>query len=297
MTSPHRQFHRLAWLAVLLALGVIVFGAFVRLSNAGLSCPDWPTCYGRATWPQHDEAVDHAATAIRAVESHKAWREQFHRHIAATLGLMVLGLAVLAARARRHGLATVLGASALVAISIPLYMRQHYTEAAVLAGVAEALLLMAAWRWSNTDFARVATLTLAVIIFQAMLGMWTVTWLLKPVVVMAHLVGGLTTFSLLVWMACRATECPIRCTQVRPKLRRLLIIGLLWSASRSRSAAGSRPTTRRWPAARISRSASGQWWPPPTSAKASCYGAGSASTTKAACSTTRHASRSSWRIA
>ncbi|MCI1711793.1 MAG: COX15/CtaA family protein [Chiayiivirga sp.] len=228
MTSPHRQFHRLAWLAVLLALGVIVFGAFVRLSNAGLSCPDWPTCYGRATWPQHDEAVDHAATAIRAVESHKAWREQFHRHIAATLGLMVLGLAVLAARARRHGLATVLGASALVAISIPLYMRQHYTEAAVLAGVAEALLLMAAWRWSNTDFARVATLTLAVIIFQAMLGMWTVTWLLKPVVVMSHLVGGLTTFSLLVWMACRASPnaaLPVHAS-LHPKLRRMLIAGI-----------------------------------------------------------------------
>lgn len=228
MTSPYRQFHRLAWLAVLLALGVIVFGAFVRLSNAGLSCPDWPTCYGRATWPQHDEAVDHAATAIRAVESHKAWREQFHRHIAATLGLMVLGLALLAARARRHGLATVLGASALVAISIPLYMRQHYTEAAVLAGVAEAFLLMAAWRWSNSDFARVATLTLAVIIFQAMLGMWTVTWLLKPVVVMAHLVGGLTTFSLLVWMACRAS--PNAALPVHPslhsKLRRMLIAGI-----------------------------------------------------------------------
>jgi cytochrome c oxidase assembly protein subunit 15 len=49
----HRNFHRLAWLAVVLALGVIVFGSFVRLSNAGLSCPDWPTCYGRAAWPQH----------------------------------------------------------------------------------------------------------------------------------------------------------------------------------------------------------------------------------------------------
>ena len=52
-----RHFHRLAWLAVALAFGVIVFGAFVRLSNAGLSCPDWPTCYGRAAWPQHAHEV------------------------------------------------------------------------------------------------------------------------------------------------------------------------------------------------------------------------------------------------
>ena len=47
-STTHRHLHRLAWLACALALCVIVFGAFVRLSNAGLSCPDWPTCYGRA---------------------------------------------------------------------------------------------------------------------------------------------------------------------------------------------------------------------------------------------------------
>ena len=42
---------KLAALAALFALMTAVFGAFVRLSNAGLSCPDWPTCYGRITWP------------------------------------------------------------------------------------------------------------------------------------------------------------------------------------------------------------------------------------------------------
>ena len=64
----YRHFHRIAWLAVALATCVIVFGAFVRLSNAGLSCPDWPTCYGKAAWPTHaDQIVDHAATAIRPV--------------------------------------------------------------------------------------------------------------------------------------------------------------------------------------------------------------------------------------
>ena len=93
--AVYRHFHRLAWLAVALAFGVIVFGAFVRLSNAGLSCPDWPTCYGRAAWPTAaQQVVDHAATAIRPVEVHKAWREQFHRMIAGTLGVLVLGLAL-----------------------------------------------------------------------------------------------------------------------------------------------------------------------------------------------------------
>ena len=62
----YRHFHRIAWLAVALASCVIVFGAFVRLSNAGLSCPDWPTCYGKAAWPTHaEQIVDHIATEIR----------------------------------------------------------------------------------------------------------------------------------------------------------------------------------------------------------------------------------------
>lgn len=231
MSPRYRHFHRIAWLAVALALGVIVFGAFVRLSNAGLSCPDWPTCYGRAAWPTAaHEAAEHAATAIRPVEPDKAWREQFHRMIAGTLGVLVLTLAVLAARRRRHGVAQVLAAAALVAISIPLYMRAQYVAASVLAAAGEVILFAAALRWSNRDLARVAAITLAVIVMQALLGMWTVTWLLKPIVVMGHLLGGLLTFSLLVWMAWRATDLPIRLADARA-LRRLLVLGLVLLAT------------------------------------------------------------------
>ncbi|MGX5729308.1 COX15/CtaA family protein [Pseudoxanthomonas beigongshangi] len=223
----YRHFHRIAWLAVGLALCVIIFGAFVRLSNAGLSCPDWPTCYGRATWPQSThEVVDHAASAIRPFETHKAWREQVHRHIAATLGMLVLILSLLAARRRRFGIATILLASAFVATAIPLYMHGEHVAASVLAIIGEAVLLFAALRWSNLDLARVSVLTLAVIIFQALLGMWTVTWLLKPIVVMGHLLGGLTTFALLVWMAWRATDQPIRLGDAL-SLRRWVIGGLI----------------------------------------------------------------------
>jgi cytochrome c oxidase assembly protein subunit 15 len=221
-----RTFRRIAWFAVALALCVIVFGAFVRLSNAGLSCPDWPTCYGRAAWPtQADEQAEQALTAIRAIEPHKAWREQFHRMIAGGLGVLVLALALIAARRRKHGIAQVLAAAMLVAVSIPLYMRAEYLLASVLAGAGEAILLFAALRWNNVGLSRVSALTLAVIVFQALLGMWTVTWLLKPVVVMAHLLGGLTTFSLLVWIAWRATDRPIHLADA--KRLRWLIAGAL----------------------------------------------------------------------
>lgn len=204
--SPHRHFHRLAWAAVTLALCVSVFGAFVRLSDAGLGCPDWPTCYGKATWPAAEATIAAANERFeRPVEVDKAWREQVHRHVAALLGFMVLGLAALAARRRRFGLATVFGASALVAIAIPLYMQEWYVASTLLVIVAELALVAFAVRSREADFSRIATVTLAVIIVQAMLGMWTVTWLLKPIVVMAHLLGGLTMVSLLTWMAWRAT--------------------------------------------------------------------------------------------
>lgn len=224
--AVYKHLHRFAWFAVALAFGVIVFGAFVRLSNAGLSCPDWPTCYGRAAWPAANEAVDHAATAIRPLETHKAWREQLHRMLAGMLGVIVLALALIGARKRRFGIAQILVASALIALAIPLYMRGQHVAAMALAIGGEAILLFAALRWSNQDLSRVAAITLAVIVLQALLGMWTVTWLLKPVVVMAHLLGGLLTLALLVWMAWRAIDRPIRLVDAT-SLRLWIIIGLV----------------------------------------------------------------------
>jgi cytochrome c oxidase assembly protein subunit 15 len=258
----HRHFHRIAWLAVALALGVIVFGAFVRLSHAGLSCPDWPTCYGRATWPAHaGEAADHAATAVRVFEDAKAWREQLHRHLAAILGVLVLVLALLGARRRRGGIATVLAGAALVAVSIPLYMQGQYTLAAAFAIAGELVLLTGAVRWDNSDLARISAITLMVIVFQALLGMWTVTWLLKPVVVMAHLLGGMTTFSLLLWMAWRGTDLPIRLAQAR-EFRRWIIVAI--------AVLGVQIALGGWTSANYAALACGtdfptcvgRWWPP-----------------------------------
>jgi cytochrome c oxidase assembly protein subunit 15 len=231
MSSPSRHYHRLAWAAVLLTLCVIVFGGFVRLSNAGLSCPDWPTCYGKATWPTQDHEITAAnASYERVVEVSKAWREQFHRHIAALLGLLVLGLALLAARKRSLGVASVLVASGLVALSIPVYMgvgmAANHTLAVGLVVVAELILLVQALRWSNVDSARLSAFVLMVIIFQAVLGMWTVIWLVKPVIVMSHLMGGLLTLSLLTWLAWRTTPGSALVQAEAPRLRRLLWIGL-----------------------------------------------------------------------
>ncbi|WP_305806310.1 COX15/CtaA family protein [Stenotrophomonas sp. YIM B06876] len=265
--TVHRNFHRLAWFALIMTASTILFGSFVRLSDAGLSCPDWPTCYGKVTWPQtQHEAMQHVASEIRPLETHKAWREQVHRFLAGALGVEVLLLALLAVRRRKWGVAQVVTASVLVALAIPLYMRGDHVAASVLAIGGEAILLLAALRWSNIDLARAAVLTLAVVIFQALLGMWTVTWLLKPIVVMGHLLGGMLMFSLLVWMAWRATHLPITLAEA-PRLKWWLRAGLAllvlqialggWvSANYAALACGGGS----WSADNFPRCVS-QWWP------------------------------------
>jgi len=153
------MYKRLVLLTTLLALCVIVLGAYVRLSDAGLGCPDWPGCYGRIS-PHH--AADEIAQAVAVlpdgpVSTHKAWKEMTHRYFAATLGLLIAIIAVCAWR-----------------------KRGTLTQSPVLPVVLVVL-----------------------VVFQALLGMWTVTERLKPFIVSAHLLGGMMTLALLVWLAMR----------------------------------------------------------------------------------------------
>lgn len=83
--------------AFLLCLWVVVLGAYVRLSAAGLSCPDWPGCYGHVT-------PSGSPTGGPTAELGKAWKEMVHRYSAATLGLLILVIAALAVQYRRQGI-------------------------------------------------------------------------------------------------------------------------------------------------------------------------------------------------
>ena len=78
---------------------VVTIGAWVRLTDAGLGCPDWPGCYGQLVVPDLSESgAAEAAFPDRPLETGKAWREMIHRYLASTLGLVCLGLAGLAWR-------------------------------------------------------------------------------------------------------------------------------------------------------------------------------------------------------
>lgn len=174
-------FFQLARAATVLCFFVIIIGGWVRLTDAGLGCPDWPGCYGVLTVPQTEEQMARAEgfRPDRAVDIGAAWREMYHRYVAGLLGLMVLALAVIAVINRRDPAQPVI---------LPIVL-------------------------------------LALIIFQSLLGMWTVTLLLKPLIVMLHLLGGLATFSLLFLLARIARHAP-RPAREGQGLRRLAAAGL-----------------------------------------------------------------------
>ncbi|RBW52049.1 COX15/CtaA family protein [Marinobacter sp. F3R11] len=95
-----------ATFAVLLAVVVIMLGAWTRLVHAGLGCPDWPGCYGFITVPQSEAsiAIANARFPDTPVDVAKGWPEMIHRYAAGTLGLVVFGLAASAVRQRRSGM-------------------------------------------------------------------------------------------------------------------------------------------------------------------------------------------------
>src|ERR1700686_3194240 len=87
-----------------LCLCVVVLGAYVRLSNAGLGCPDWPGCYGHLTpsAAAADATTASAPVAGRPLDVGKAWREMLHRYAAGTLGALIVVLTAMAIRWRRE---------------------------------------------------------------------------------------------------------------------------------------------------------------------------------------------------
>ncbi len=153
-------FFKMAFVATCLAFVVILLGAYTRLADAGLGCPDWPGCYGHVGVPKHIDDVTAANQAYpeRPVEAAKAWKEMVHRYFASTLGLLIFALGIIAIKKRNepdH------------AFKLPLFL-------------------------------------MVLVVFQGMLGMWTVTIKLNPTIVMSHLMGGMTTLSILWWLTLRS---------------------------------------------------------------------------------------------
>ena len=99
------MFRNLIKFATVLTFGIVVLGAFVRLSDAGLGCPDWPGCYGHVTVPNeaHELAAAQAKFPHQPVEARKGWIEMIHRYFASSLGLVILAIAFVSWRQRSQG--------------------------------------------------------------------------------------------------------------------------------------------------------------------------------------------------
>lgn len=153
LTNKTSLSYKLALLAVVLAFTVVLLGAYTRLVDAGLGCPDWPGCYGFLTVPDEHHEIQQAVEAFphAPVEADKAWPEMIHRYFAGSLGLLVAVLAIIG------------------------FVNRAKNEQPLILSYA----------------------LLGIIIFQAALGMWTVTMGLLPVIVMGHLLGGFITLTLL----------------------------------------------------------------------------------------------------
>lgn len=184
----------LAAFAIGLTLCVILLGAYTRLTDAGLGCPDWPGCYGFLKVPaqEHHIAAAQQAFPERPLEAHKAWNEMIHRYFAGSLGLLI----------------AVIFFSSLFSRGGPKLLPA-------------ALLLL--------------------VIFQAALGMWTVTLNLMPLVVMGHLLGGFSLLCLLViyWFklkpATKVTEPGLTLAKPLSIIALVLLIGQIalggWTAA------------------------------------------------------------------
>jgi len=149
-------YKRLTLFATLLALIVVSFGAYTRLTDSGLGCPDWPGCYGTLSVPESIDQIEQAQAVYpdSPVEIEKAWIEMIHRYIAGILGVMILVITFMSIRLRDQ---------INYSLKWPFFL-------------------------------------LGLVIFQAALGMWTVTLLLKPAVVSSHLLGGMTVLGILTFL-------------------------------------------------------------------------------------------------
>lgn len=136
---------KLVFTSILLAMIVIILGAYTRLTDAGLGCPDWPGCYGHLNVVNTTTNIEISQQQFpeRPFEAYKAWNEMIHRYFATSLGVLILAIFILTLVQRKENRP----------FKLPLFL-------------------------------------VLLVIFQGLLGMWTVTLNLLPVVVLAHLLGG-----------------------------------------------------------------------------------------------------------
>jgi len=149
------RYRRILFLTWFLTLDLIMFGAFVRLTDSGLGCPDWPGCYGNASPIGAMQSI-HAAVQVMPegpVTLHKAWIEMVHRYVGSLLGLLIICICWMSWRHRKLiGQSPVLAGVALIAVCIQgafgAWTVTHQLMPAVVTGhLLGGMLLLALMTW------------------------------------------------------------------------------------------------------------------------------------------------------
>ncbi|MBI1887228.1 MAG: COX15/CtaA family protein [Nitrosomonadales bacterium] len=163
------KYRKLVWVTLFLTFDLIMFGAFTRLTDSGLGCPDWPGCYGQADplRAHADISAAEAAMPTGPVTVMKAWIEMIHRYLAMAIGVLIISIMVIAWRK---------------------WWQSGRKET----------------RFSPTFSA----VLFAFVCLQGAFGAWTVTMKLQPVIVTTHLLLGITLLALLTWLGARQTNHP-----------------------------------------------------------------------------------------
>ncbi|MGL5001899.1 MAG: COX15/CtaA family protein, partial [Casimicrobium sp.] len=168
------RWSKLVAVTAFITLDLIAFGAFVRLTDSGLGCPDWPGCYGKFLPTQAateiNQAIKEQGGTHGPVSHGKAWIEMLHRYVATFIGALILVMFI----------------RAIVAKVKP--ERTMFSVTRTEVGIGWPLLLLIA------------------VSLQGLFGKWTVTLKLMPIVVTTHLLGGMTLFALLVWFWMRERD-------------------------------------------------------------------------------------------
>lgn len=170
---PARRLQALTLFTLFLTFDLVLFGAFTRLTDSGLGCPDWPGCYGSVSPLGAREQISAAQSALPSgpVTHSKAWIEMVHRYLATGVGVLILAMT-------------------LVSWRLYLTQRKHSPAAASTAA------LHPGW----------PTLTLVWVCLQGAFGALTVTMKLFPAIVTLHLLGGVVLLVLLCVQAMRHAQ-------------------------------------------------------------------------------------------
>lgn len=185
--SRYARLKSLVVATTIVTLALVMLGAYVRLTDAGLGCPDWPGCYGQLS-PRHAAAEIQAAEAAAPagpVSLPKAWNEMLHRYLASLVGVMILAIAFRTWRVRRL---------------------DEREESASRLGL--PLMLV------------------GLVILQGLFGKWTVTLLLKPAIVSLHLLGGMLLVAMLAWLTSRHIGCSGGAPSMMRTIRPWALLGL-----------------------------------------------------------------------